>query len=460
MNTKHIEQTLSEELTSELFDIAYTDRAGDLVTFSLSRHYAEASGTEEVKGDFTSYITELPATLKVFVRRLFSAPAKVFGDKSMAQMFGGVREAYDWLKYRVKGSDGIPKKELPAVEDAARLVENLRVLDSRMISVSTNRQDDLDGINYIRLASSSAGELITEVVDDTEGDWTLNKALPYMPNIERLELNCNKVVSVNIQHLNKLHSLLMPNLISITAERYYGYFPYNCPNLKYIYMPNWVSCTGGIRYHLFEDLPSVEIINLPSFTTMNGDCCDIFGGSLPSLRELYLPKLARLLSIGGFDRGDKTGTLMNCPELRKFITGNWAYINYRYGGVNDGTQYTVVPPSVRGGIFKNSPKLIHLEITGSTRDIYLNYWNPTMALRTDTTAEDYEDLREDTAFANNLEQFLYNFKTYIADRIDDRTSTTALKIVVSAAIYSAISEETTYGILDTIAAKNWTVESA
>lgn len=133
MNTRHIEQTHSEEFTSELFDIAYTDRAGDLVTSSLSKPYAEASGTEEVKGDFTSYITELPATLKVFVRRLFSAPAKVFGGKSMSQMFGGVKEAYDWLKERVKGSDGIPKKELPAVEDAAHLAENLMVLEGRDI---------------------------------------------------------------------------------------------------------------------------------------------------------------------------------------------------------------------------------------------------------------------------------------------------------------------------------------
>lgn len=180
------------------------------------------------------------------------------------------------------------------------------------------------------------------------------------------------------------------------------------------------------------------------------------GGINESLEEVYLPKIEKLELVNGSDNSQKRCSFEGCPELKKFIIGRWLLLRYRIGANNAaGSQ---IPGAY--GIFRFSPKLIHLEITGSERSMYLNYWNPTMALRTDTTAEDYEDLREDTTFANNLEQFLYNFKTYIADRIDDRTSTTALKIVVSAAIYSALSEETTYGILDTIAAKNWTVESA
>lgn len=67
-------------------------------------------------------------------------------------MFGGVKEAYDWLKERVKGSDGIPKKELPAVEDAAHLVENLRVLDGR------------DIVSGLTLTKTETGEDGTESV--------------------------------------------------------------------------------------------------------------------------------------------------------------------------------------------------------------------------------------------------------------------------------------------------------
>ena len=83
-----------------------------------------------------------------------------------------------------------------------------------------------------------------------------------------------------------------------------------------------------------------------------------------------------------------------------------------------------------------------------------------MALRTDTDAEDYEDLRESTTFANNLEQFLYNFQTYIANRVADRTGQSALTITLSSAVYAALEAQEGQTILATLTSKNWTVASA
>mgnify|MGYP006967155545 FL=1 len=79
-----------------------------------------------------------------------------------------------------------------------------------------------------------------------------------------------------------------------------------------------------------------------------------------------------------------------------------------------------------------------------------------MALRTDTTAEDYVDLREDMSFANNLEQFLSNFKTYIAERLSEQGS--GLTLTLSQAVRDAIEGDPT--IAQIITSKGWTISPA
>ena len=79
-----------------------------------------------------------------------------------------------------------------------------------------------------------------------------------------------------------------------------------------------------------------------------------------------------------------------------------------------------------------------------------------MALRTDTTAEDYVDLREDMSFANNLEQFLSNFKQYIAHRLTDKGS--GLTLTLSPAVRDAI--QTDPEIVSIITSKGWTISPA
>ena len=83
-----------------------------------------------------------------------------------------------------------------------------------------------------------------------------------------------------------------------------------------------------------------------------------------------------------------------------------------------------------------------------------------MALRTDTDAEDYVDLREDMTLANNLQQFLQNFKTYIAERLTDKG--TGLTLTLSQEVRNAIhAAEDEYGIENIIITKKgWTISPA
>ena len=62
-----------------------------------------------------------------------------------------------------------------------------------------------------------------------------------------------------------------------------------------------------------------------------------------------------------------------------------------------------------------------------------------MALRTDTTASDYVDLREDMTLEDNLQQFLQNFRSFIVLRLANRKTTTALTLTLSANVYNAVT---------------------
>ena len=83
-----------------------------------------------------------------------------------------------------------------------------------------------------------------------------------------------------------------------------------------------------------------------------------------------------------------------------------------------------------------------------------------MALRIDTDAEDYVDLREDMTLENNLQQFLSNFKTYIAERLTNKG--TGLTLTLSQEVRNAIhTAESTYGLENIIITKKgWTISPA
>lgn len=440
MNTKHIEQTHSEELTSELFDIAYTDRAGDLVTSSLSKPYARVSGTEEVKGDFTSYITELPATLKVFVRKLFSASAKIFGGKSMSQMFSGVKEAYDWLKERVKGSDGIPKKELPEVEDAAHLLENLRVLEGRdMVSGLTLTKTETgedgtenvqqfscpEGLSLARLLCSALSSQFTEIIDTNPG-WTMTRQFPWstFSNLTKITLCCINSYPPFLSSA-KITELNMPKLQSISGGSQSDWLSNAAITELYLPELTTINWEGGSNKTCFYNLPNCRVLNFPKLINVQriGNCSLISG--CPVLEEILLPSfVGHSPTYGGWPV-----LIGGCPNLKKVVFGK--------------LQYALKQPNENNSILHLGDNCIHLEFgEGTNVSLLLNGWSPT------------------TAIAEHLDEFLSNFQTYIADRVADRTGQSALTLTLSSAVYAALEAQEGQTILATLTNKNWTVASA
>ena len=163
---------------------------------------------------------------------------------------------------------------------------------------------------------------------------------------------------------------------------------------------------------------------------------------MPILEELHMPVFRRINSYNV----SNPSMIGNCPMLKKVILGALDVSMVQRG---------------KSLLFSGCPRVVHFEIGNSTNvSLNLNLWNPTMALRTDTDVEDYVDLREDMSFANNLEQFLYNFQTYLVDRLADRTGQSALTLTLSAEVYAALEAQEGQTILATLTNKNWTVASA
>ena len=88
--------------------------------------------------------------------------------------------------------------------------------------------------------------------------------------------------------------------------------------------------------------------------------------------------------------------------------------------------------------------------------MYLTYWNPSVALDASRT----DLIEEGSTATNNLQQFLSNFKTYIAERLTDKG--TGLTLTLSQEVRNAIhAAEDEYGIENIIITKKgWTISPA
>ena len=106
------------------------------------------------------------------------------------------------------------------------------------------------------------------------------------------------------------------------------------------------------------------------------------------------------------------------------------------------------------------PKLIHLEFGEGTNVSLpsLQYWNPSYVLSDNPTGTDL--IEEGSTATNNLQQFLSNFKTYIAERLTDKG--TRLTLTLSQEVRNAIhAAEDEYGIENIIITKKgWTISPA
>lgn len=472
---KHIEKCKPEEISNAIFDAANDS----LLTNALAKEYTEVSGVRVSKVEpAETEIEELPSALSVFLKRVFKTPASLFQGKSMSQMFGGVKSAYDWLKERTKGSEFVPAKQLTKPLDAAHLEENLRVLDNRKISIGTLDDPSTyssfqDGLSVMNMLFSSNNN-ITSIVDDNIGWMITDGALSILnrlcPSLTHVSLGCTELTgrcltngysddipqthAVNIT----IETLEFPNLTYVDMGGIISRIHKGYNNLTKLYVPKLKYCTASLIRHVGNGywgygFPNITRLDFPELIEIfrpdtNNGYGAFISAECPNLTEIYMPKLTSIKTFftGGY-----------ClVGLRKLYMPNLTHID-KDNSVYEGGLYNHYVGGVYDDAFRN---LIHLEVGAINSELNLQYWHPIMALRSDTTSEDYVDLRESMSFANNLEQFLYNIQNYIADRITDRTGTSSLTLKLHSAVYVAIEQQEGQTILATLTNKNWTVASA
>lgn len=434
----NIEQITSEQTIGEIQHLALDD---NMLTTALSKPYADATGLGEVQpsATVTSDVEEMPSWMTYLLRKMFGTTATVFRGVSLLSEF---RAVYHWLRGRLKGSDDgtIPAASL---DPSKPLSEHLRLLDDRKITNGYSVEVP-DGITLARLICDNTfvgekikngyiiGEL-TEINDDSTWDVCVRKITFH--DVKKVRLGCKTIRSsegdiLKFGFFNSTYKALeeieLPNLELLENTQYTNTLSHSAlavgVKIKKLHLPKFRGFTNFGMYYLgiAASCPLLEEIDLPSYVGGNmNPGCESWSGFRNN------PEL-RIIKLNALTNGDLKNCFHNSPKLIHF--------------------------EIRDGF--NAALQVHATVKDTTG------WSPTMALRTDTDAEDYVDLREDTTMANNLEQFLWNFQHYIADRVADRTGKSALTITLSSAVYAALEAQEGQTILATLTSKNWTVASA
>ena len=432
---KNIETCRGEDVLAEVSALPQDPHFGSLVNEALdplkqqALHQAGYDGYSEVIAQhkpytFASAIVQMKSNL-LLLRALWQFP---FGSGTLRSLSDDAapRSLSDmWQHYitRLSGNEtyGIPSRldQLTDLPSAPLLVSDRKISGA----------DTIDGISVARLISdATAAAAVTTMTDDNSG-WTINNT--------------------------RLHSLLsiFTGLQSLT-----------------------INGDGNLALSTIENHTTLETLNMPEVTaaSVSSAGSDSATGvaapirNLTALETLYAPKLADA-SWGG-NGNQYSAVIAGCQSLKKAWLGKVTNTNYPgWGDTKWVIQYceALEELHVAGVVTTNclvrsgqNANLILLEFTEEqTNSANLAWWSPTNALDAslDTLVTD-EDCH------NNLEQFLKNFRTYIALRLTDNGS--GLTLTLSAAVYDAIKDEshlfvfpegtmTIYAYLTNI--KHWTV---
>jgi hypothetical protein len=275
-----------------------------------------------------------------------------------------------------------------------------------------------DGLSLVQLlCSTSAASEVTEIVDDNTG-YTYGRQFPWshMPNIKKAVLNFVSTDITIISGHQNIEELVLPAAEIISRNQMSYTFISNCPKLKKIDGKAFKRFSSSNGTMMIRDCAALEEIDFRNSTNI---------GTYVNIALIY-----------------------NCPSLRKIIIGTTGTNPY-----DSNTDNLFGSPNYQASSTAN---LIHFELgEGFNYSLNTRQWNPTNALDAslDTLVTD-EDCH------NNLEQFLKNFRTYIALRLADNGSGKTLTI--SQAVRNAIhAAEATYGIENIIITqKGWTISPA
>lgn len=419
---KNIETCLPENILAEVANVptdpqfvSLTDEALD----PLQQQALQQAGYDGYKEvvmyhkpyTFTSQVKQMKSNLILLLRRLWRSP---FGR-------GTIRSLSDmWQHYitRLKGNPeyGIPSSlsQLTDLPSAPALLADRDM--SSGIRFGTNPLPD--GMSLAQLlCSTTAASSVTEIVDTNIG-WTMDRSLPTMEGVTKATIGCKTLHADISKSLPNAEELTFTGLDHIdTGET-------GAPQINIIY-------GDKVKKIYMPALKRFRVVNATYngfFYNLTGDC------------EIYMENCEYMSAVGG---GSYPQGFSNIQGVKKIVFGTpHEYFNM---GVMTYGDYT------------KSYNLIHLEIgAGADCNIGLANWTANNALDASRT----DLIEEGSTATNNLEQFLSNFKTYIAERLTDNGS--GLTLTLSQEVRNVIhAAEDEYGIENIIITKKgWTISPA
>ena len=339
-----------------------------------------------------------------------------------------VEVTQDTLDVEIGGSAGVllQAKSVDVTENGTSVVAPDDGFDGmQLVEIKTNTPENItgaigvpDGMSIAQLLCSTlATSSVTEIVDTNVG-WTMDRSLPNMNGVTKATIGCKTLHAAISGSLPNAEELTFTGLDHIdTGEK-------GAPQINIIY-------GDKVKKIYMPALKRFRVVNASYngfFYNLTGEC------------EIYMKNCEYMSAVGG---GSYPQGFSNIQGVKKIVFGT------PHGTFNMGI--------MNYGDYTKSYNLIHLEIgAGADCNIGLSNWTATNALDASRT----DLIEEGSTSTNNLQQFLSNFKTYIAERLTDKG--TGLTLTLSQEVRNAIhAAEDEYGIENIIITqKGWTISPA
>ena len=475
---KNIETCLAENILSEVASVPTDPQFRSLTDEALDPFKQQAlqqagyDGYEKVVWThkpytFTSRVKQMKSNLILLLRRLWRYPfgrgTTVSSDagsssasdagSSSASAAAPIRSLADMWQHYITRLKGNPEYGIPSrLSQLTDLPSAPALLSDRKIGGA----DVADGMSILHiLCNTTLSAGITELTDDNVG-WTYNIEQTYydsnklrtaFPAMKKLTLNC-KEVNVGSNYMFVKDNII-EEIYLTGAEKIVGYLAAECPNIKSPFVCPTLKDVQNSRPWNNSYFKKIECVNLESGFT--GYDYSMIVRNNPELEEVILPK------VPSYDGRNSThsSAFGGCPKLRRIDMRGCSYVraSNRPNSVLEGflgDSYNV-EELILGTLtnatnlfvsMNQTTKLLHLEFgDGTAISLNLQYWSPAL-----------DD--------SNLQQFLSNFKTYIAERLTDKG--TGLTLTLSQEVRNAIhAAEDEYGIENIIITKKgWTISPA
>ena len=392
----NIEKIQSERLAGEVYRLLAGDGSDAMLTAAVHDILEDVTGCSlpvPMDGSTpiipTSDIQEAVSLMTAIDRRILTNYLTMLG-MSPADLLRTL------MANRLHGD---PTHGIPSL-----LGSSLPTISSAILSRKISEPNAIEGISLVHQLCEPAS--LTELYDSNVG-WTMIRSLPNIfPNITKATIGCTEI---NPTTFTYSHNYLLPKT---DVE-------YHLSNAKKI-----TPKSSGIGYiqSVINGGQSKDVYCLELEEIGNGERFGFVGDGMATADitkkyAIYMPKV-RICTGPLFNSyGENQLTCVYKVVLGKIETNNFTpYVVYR----------TIL----------FTPYLIHFEFgQGTAVNLNLGYWNPSYVLSDNPTGTDL--IEEGSTAANNLEQFLSNFKTYIAERLAAFDSN-GPTLTLSAAVFSSI----------------------